>query len=345
MTSWDNFEWRLQKILDDLMTYGQLLQKKASKDDTAEAKESRERWQEEAEQREKKQAATQLNNVRSWLNASQLDQEDELDELSNRCYDGTCDWAYDNPKVKSWIRQGPDHSILWLKGKPGSGACGLSFIDEDKPLMRQSGKSVLCSKLIQKFQNSMETTMLYFLCTEAMPESKQCKTLFRAIVTQLVQKQPDLCAFIQHEFVNNGHQASVAQLRRLLSVLLSAFSSIRIIVDGLDECDEKEQNSFLTELTKLTGCNNSLSSCKILISSRDFITISRSLRNRSSINLSQESAPIQMAISRFVRSRITQNHLLYDTEKTNKMLAAQVEQTLVNKADGLSLCAKKRTPC
>jgi NACHT domain len=327
------------------MTHGQLLQRKASKNEIAEAKESRERWQEEAEKREKHQAATQLNNVRSWLNASQLDQEDELDELSNRCHDGTCDWAYNNSKIKSWIQQGPDHSILWLKGKPGSGACGINFMDENKPLMPQLGKSVLCSKLIQKFQNSPETTMLYFLCTEAMPGSKQCKTLFRAIVTQLVQKQPDLCAFIQNEFVNNGHQASVAQLRQLLPVLLSAFSSIRIIVDGLDECDEKEQNSFLTELTKLAGCNNSSSSCKILISSQDFITISRSLRKRSSINLSQERAPIQTAISRFVRSRITRNHLLYDPENSNKTLAAQVEQTLVNKADGLSLCGKKRPRC
>ena len=78
---------------------------------------------------------------------------------------------------------------------------------------------------------------------------------------QLAQEQPDLCAFIQNCFVNNGHPASVAQLRRLLPVLLSAFSSIRIVVDGLDECDEEEQNSLLTELTKLAGCDNSSSSC------------------------------------------------------------------------------------
>lgn len=63
----------------------------------------------------------QLQQVLSWLEASQDEHEDVLDDLINHCHPGSCDWLLEHTKMKGWIRQTSDQSVLWLKGKPGSG--------------------------------------------------------------------------------------------------------------------------------------------------------------------------------------------------------------------------------
>jgi NACHT domain len=107
------------------------------------------------------------------------------------------------------------------------------------------GKSVLCSKLIEKIQSSEETTVLYFLCIDTRPESLHCQSLLHALAWQLIQKQRDLSAVVQHEFISQGHLATTRSVKRLLGMLLSAFPSVRIVVDGLDECDKKHQEDIL----------------------------------------------------------------------------------------------------
>lgn len=139
---------------------------------------------------------------------------------------------------------------------------------------------------------------------------------------------------IQSRYVNNGLQPSLPQLKQLLPDLLSTFTSVRIIVDGLDECDEKEQNLILVEMLALAGFKSSSTSCKVLISSQDLLTISRRLRTRSSIDLSQERVAIESAISSFVHATIAQSPLLCDPDSIDKNVIDRIEQTLLSKADG-----------
>jgi hypothetical protein len=337
--AWDRFDRRLQLILDDLTVHGQLAGEEQIASRLIKAQEERERRHNEIDREDEEKSIIERHNVRTWLEASKLDQEHELYDLVSRCHQGSCDWVYDNPKIKSWVQQGPDHSVLWLKGKPGSGMFkgnvvsthGLGWLITCE---RSLGKSVLCSKIIERFQISRDTTILYFLCAETQPESKHCRSLLRALVRQLIQKQPELCAMIQSSYVNNGLQPSVPQLKQLLPRLLSTFTSVRIIVDGLDECDEKEQNLILMEMLALAGFKSFSTSCKVLISSQDLLTISRRLRTRSSIDLSQERVAIESAISSFVHATIAQSPLLCDTESIDKKVIDSIEQTLLSKADG-----------
>lgn len=108
-------------MLDDLATQRQLLARKADIGEILQAKTRRENWQRETDEQDEAEADRQRKTAESWLQASKCDQEDELDELLRRCHEGSCDWIHDNEKIKSWVRHGADHSILWLKGKPGSG--------------------------------------------------------------------------------------------------------------------------------------------------------------------------------------------------------------------------------
>jgi hypothetical protein len=95
--------------------------------DIVEARERRESSQKKVADEAQKVADSELINTQNWLKASKYDQGDELDVLAKRCHEGSCDWIHDHPKIKSWMRQGHDHSILWLRGIPGS---GKHFCDE-----------------------------------------------------------------------------------------------------------------------------------------------------------------------------------------------------------------------
>jgi hypothetical protein len=86
-----------------------------------EAKDFRARWLEEIALQEHDRSAALCKNVMSWLEALKSNQEDELDRLVKHCHLGSCDWIFQNPKLKTWTRQSADHAVLWLKGKPGSG--------------------------------------------------------------------------------------------------------------------------------------------------------------------------------------------------------------------------------
>lgn len=108
-------------MLQSLSAYGELLQKAPTSHDIEDVRMTQQRKTEDAKEYEDKQDIAELTNVHSWLDASNLDQEDKLDDLRSRCHESSCDWILENAKIKSWIRQGADHSVLWLKGKPGSG--------------------------------------------------------------------------------------------------------------------------------------------------------------------------------------------------------------------------------
>ncbi|KEF61567.1 uncharacterized protein A1O9_03135 [Exophiala aquamarina CBS 119918] len=69
----------------------------------------------------------------------------------------------------------------------------------------------------------------------------------------------------------------------------------------------------------------------------DLLTISRRLRTRSSIDLSQERVAIESAISSFVHATIAQSPLLCDTESIDKKVIDRIEQTLLSMADGMFL--------
>ena len=120
-SSWARFDTRFKGILEDLARHSELVDKEATSLAIVEAKDWRDRRLEETAKQENERSISQFKDVLSWLEATKSEQEDELDRLMSHCHSGSCNWVFENPKIKTWIRQGRDQSILWLKGKPGSG--------------------------------------------------------------------------------------------------------------------------------------------------------------------------------------------------------------------------------
>jgi hypothetical protein len=145
---------------------------------------------------------------------------------------------------------------------------------------------------------------------------------------------------IQREYIDEAFVASVEKMDRLLPSLLPSFLSIRIVVDGIDECTDAEQKSMLEKIRKLAGYNESsgLGDCKVLVSSRDSRTISQSLHTKPTIDLSQEgAASIQTAIASYVQSKMRDDTALAEAAAGDKSLIDRIQKKLLDKSDGFTL--------
>jgi len=199
---------------------------------------------------------------------------------------------------------------------------------------------MLCSKIIRFAQQEENTTVLYYFCNYVLADStdSNCGIILRSLAAQVLRNNPDLAPLIFDDYISQGLMPSISQMRQIIPTLLSTFQSVRIIIDGLDEYDDKDQKLILTEITSLAvtkSLKHSTAISKVLISSRDVNQISRILSRRPTVSLSDEQAAIGGAIQAFVRSKFSQlvSSNLDDISLEEDILKL-IEQALVEKADG-----------
>jgi hypothetical protein len=112
---------RLNRIRHEIALLAGLPRKQDVATELNRIREDRGRWRAEYDERERLSAAEHRKNVAALLVATEINQEDDLERISQQCHPGSCDWIFDNGKIKTWKRPGSEHNVIWLKGKPGSG--------------------------------------------------------------------------------------------------------------------------------------------------------------------------------------------------------------------------------
>lgn len=118
-------------------------------------------------------------------------------------------------------------------------------------------------------------------------------------------------------------------LRRLISDILATIQSVRIVVDGLDECQEKNQKLALQELMSI--CTSTDRQCKLLISSRDVMHMKKVLGRSPCISLQGRKAEVNHDIGLFVH-----DHLTRLQGNLNQDFIKEIEKSVVEKADGMA---------
>lgn len=114
-------------------------------------------------------------------------------------------------------------------------------------------------------------TVAYYFCNSHNDGGNPCNQILRSLVLQLLRQHLDLPPHVCENYTNRGYNPSMQQLRKLLPELLDTIPAIRIIIDGLDECQEKMQKQVMQELLCL--CTSSDGHCKILFSSREVLRL------------------------------------------------------------------------
>ncbi|KAJ8128624.1 hypothetical protein O1611_g5011 [Lasiodiplodia mahajangana] len=331
LTSWGRFQRRLDNLLDDMKHHEKLIDLQANASNIAEAKKMREDikvWKEESlaniRQLNEKESTKQYESIVAWLKADESDQLGILDTISSESSQlpGTCSWVLKNPKIRSWFQRSPDTSVLWLQGKPGS------------------GKSVLAAE-IMKFMRASNQFVICHFCSQRFTSSVSYHQILRSFLLQLLRSSDEIIAYVYKDCVLGRKPPTIQALEKLILALFKIalggprqINYIWIVLDGLNECEPRQQTSVVSFLNQLTGktASGSDTICKILMSSRRSTTIPKRLRLGQVVSLSEEQG-IKLAIMQYVSHRL---RLLHDKLRQLKLSRKETEElarVITNKAD------------
>lgn len=337
-TSWGRFQRQFNNILENMKRHEDLIDREANAHNISEAYQMRQElyaWREESKERlllqDKEQSAKEFQAIRSWLQVNEAEQPTILESVSeqgNLRYQGTCEWIFNNAKIKAWLRQPSQTQILWLSGTAGS------------------GKSVISTQLIQSMKSSPNLTVLYHLCTQASMTSCTYDQILKSLLEQLLRQDADLTAHVYYEYVLKKHLPTVSAIEQLLRTLLMSYSAdpnqstdIRIVLDGVDELPDHSPNSqahllrFMKQLASHQRVTDN-TACKILISSRPSTTVVHELRRNRTISLTEEKECLQLAIQNYALQRLKTLHRRFQQLGIDASEIEDISQQISEKADG-----------
>ncbi|KAI0292980.1 hypothetical protein B0F90DRAFT_1822471 [Multifurca ochricompacta] len=161
-----------------------------------------------------------VKDVQVWL--SPTDPSESHDIVRKAYHPGTATWFIKGHTFSEWKKTG---SLLWIHGKPGS------------------GKSVLCSTIIQEIATMREAglaSMAYFYFDFKDTARQNARDLVSSLLSQLCE-QSDRCSDILSRLypthAAGSRQPSIDALLECLTDMLAlpGQGPIYIILDGLDE--------------------------------------------------------------------------------------------------------------
>lgn len=206
------------------------------------------------------------------------------------------------------------------------------------------GKSVMTSRIIHFLQQDKQTTILYHFCTYVSSPSTRYGHILRSLVAKLLRGNSDLLAYVYEEYVLDRKTASPTNLEHLILTLLPSLSSerskvaVRIILDGLDECEEDQQQRIISILDRASRLPTTGTVCKVLVSSRDTPKLTRLLRRKPSISFKDEIAAVSKAIQYYIQKRLNDMKLeLLELQITDSQIE-YAKNTIVAKSDGMIIC-------
>jgi WD40 repeat protein/pimeloyl-ACP methyl ester carboxylesterase len=190
--------------------------------------------------------------------------EDDYQYQRKQWVPGTCDWIFDDPKVKGWL----DHSthgsrVLWYNAPPGT------------------GKSVLSGHLIHHLRQSGELCQFFFFKAGDQTRGSPGVAL-RAIARQLSDSVPEFRTILidasrdGHHF---DHSDPSVLWREIFEGVLFQLKLERPLFWIFDAVDESDSSKAL--LGYLKGITNSLTPIHVLLVSRKTDALSRAIQSAS----------------------------------------------------------------
>ena len=191
------------------------------------------------------------------------------------------------------------------------------------------GKSVICAKVIEHVQDATDGVVIFYFCSHHQTSSSPANDILRNFATQLLAANTELAPYILDTFANQALTPTKKHLGAILEKLITSLPSVRIVVDGLDECATNEQEEILGDLLKIKGSVSG--ACKILLSCQKLPSISRLLQDKPTIRLDDHAERVNSTISSFVHQRLGSLRQNFDSA-----IVDELEDEIMAKANGIS---------
>ncbi len=194
-------------------------------------------------------------------------------------------------------------------------------------LISGTGKSVICSKLVEHIQQKTKIVAIFYFFSHNQTFQKQATEVLRSFATQLLAASTDLAPYILESFANNGQRATKKNLGIILEKMITSLPAIRIVVDGLDECPQNEQDEVIEDLLRIRSPVPG--ACKVLLSSRKQRNISRLLQAKPTFRLDDNAENVNGTIASFVQPRLQYLRNEFDPE-----IIDELGRQVLSKANG-----------
>ncbi|KAF2003040.1 hypothetical protein P154DRAFT_520394 [Amniculicola lignicola CBS 123094] len=183
-------------------------------------------------QKDEEKVANQQAKLRAqiveWIKGCQEDDKldfrrDIRDYLDVR-HENTGDWLFQHPDMERWLASKKTTSI-WYNASPGS------------------GKTILTSTLVRRLQDRGLRTAVFF-CSFNDLERKKAVSVLRSIALQLLGPTDSIPQEVKRLYEDDimHHCSRLVDLKvcvRVVETLMKQLGRIHIIIDGIDECEDK----------------------------------------------------------------------------------------------------------
>ena len=334
MTSWGRFERRFEVIIDDLKAHEDLVDKTCNAINISEARkmrESMESWRQQSIEKLAKEetqlTATQYREILGCLKFGEADQDEVFSSIASGAAEtpGTSSWIFKQEKIRAWMRCGRESIFLLLNGCPGS------------------GKSVLSTQIATFLKSSDESLVVTHFCTYLYKSSCEYIRILHSILIQLIRSDADMIAHVWDRLVLGQNAASSRTIEEIIRELMGGSSTapsqtkyIHMILDGLDECEPKQQERIMSILDKFVAAAQRSGStvCKVLVPGRTFRTGTKKTRNKHIVSLSDEKSNMNNAMAHYCDFQLATLRPKLSEMRITEADWQTMQQRIVTKADG-----------
>ncbi|KAF8181900.1 hypothetical protein K438DRAFT_1447377, partial [Mycena galopus ATCC 62051] len=223
--------------------------------------------------------------------------------------EGTGGWFLRNETFKEW-KSGMG-KILWCDGAPGV------------------GKTVLCSIVVDHLRTKPQSrnigvAVIYLDHKESRSISHLLAGLWRQLVVERpINKVQDL--YEAHREPRT--RPYMHEYREILISLISEYSKVFILADGLDECPDSDRDCLLHSLSQL-GTNVNL-----MLISRPHVVNHHHISDFMTLRIEATAEDIRAYIQRKIQSSARISQHLREAQK-------EIEEKIIQRSSGMFLLAK-----
>ena len=251
--------------------------------------------------------------IMEWL--SSTDFSTQQHDIISRRQEGTGQWFLDTPEFKKWV-QGSEKT-LFCPGIPGAG----------KTMMAAIAINHLYTQYSTSSGNDIGIAFLF--CSYKAQTAQSASSLFAALLKQLVQKRLEIAAPVTQMYelhTKRGSKPSFNDILQALQSVCSTYTSIFIVVDGLDECSDREgaRGQLIDKLHQLQTRKD----IRLLFTSRFIPEITRKFDSKSILEIRASEEDVK----RFVAGQIPR---LPRCIQRDEELKFAVQNKIVEAVDGM----------
>jgi len=175
--------------------------------------------------------------------------------------------------------------------------------------------------------NGEDIGVTYMYCDYADRDNQTAENILASLVKQLTLRKPSMLAYIQrlYEECDRGKiRPDITKLTEALRNLCTGYKRIYVVIDALDECDEKSRKSLLAQFNKVDQ-----SVARFFLTSRPHLSeMQKKFEGFPQVEIKAKNSDIR----EFILSNIRENDNLSEFIEDTIQLEDEIITTITSKA-------------